>query len=592
MSGQWQDGRSPGRPVRFVPVNREDLLLLSSGLVLPRQVVPGEIWFPTVEGGRAVLEDGLRSSEVELLQAGKTERFPVLVRLVPGDGFPENRTLSLDDVEGLCFRTDDERDQFLFRPVAEWSAEGLRCWTEPKLFDLAGPPRFSLSPRGESSPAAVVADRITGGVAMLLELVALCPDCVAEVGTLLGVVQGPLAGLVRQAHQWILRSHPPSADVRQAAVVVREFGTSAAGTSRTLVDAVAEGLAAEPTDDCTREQEMVWARFCREIQDNLRVLQGRMLSDQGNVILRAAVLAARTDDARGLAFFRAADRPSGRLVTAVAAFLQGLRLGLGRLPWECKRSHQRFLSQFRACLEDLGPEGLDSVVGLRVRSETVEGLRCIRLEWRGGELARGTPSRECEGAEPGEDRTWALPECAPPEQACEEIHHGLPPPPPPPCLGDEEWASSGPAASADPDNELLGVEDIRACLEALGCTFRDQAPGLGPTILPNGRGLLLDWWPAGEQAVLEFCVQVSKKAKASEMRRLLTENGSDRALWRYALGDSGLVLRASLFFPPTKQQLMLLEGQLAEKLAVGSTPPHHGREGGRVRENTNQEQRA
>lgn len=69
---------------------------------------------------------------------------------------------------------------------------------------------------------------------------------------------------------------------------------------------------------------------------NKKEMNGELLSDSKNTILRGALLAALVGDVKVLRSFLEGDSPSGPRVTVLASFLVGLKTGLSGLPWREK----------------------------------------------------------------------------------------------------------------------------------------------------------------------------------------------------------------------------------------------------------------
>jgi hypothetical protein len=183
---------------------------------------------------------------------------------------------------------------------------------------------------------------------------------------------------------------PASAlNLGQADAVLQAFITHAAGGGgRELVGKVHANLASGTADAGKIRTADRWATMANAVIQNRASLGGDLLSDQGSVALRAALLASVADDVRALIPFIHAPRPAGRRVIVAAAFLIGLRTGVTDMPWAVKRAHLTTLSPLIVALREAVPEERQRV-GREFQiepDETPVGV-VLRLLWNDQEVA-------------------------------------------------------------------------------------------------------------------------------------------------------------------------------------------------------------
>jgi len=375
----------------FVPSNRERIMQQLGALVLspgfpPRAGTPAD-----AAGAPLLIHDGLRSEEIAVLADGRPRRFPVLAEIRPEackDGTP---AFGIVDVAALYFRNEDEASDFRFRPFDELDTEYLSCVVDPSLFALDGASRFDIpghTASSESERKAALADRIGGGVSCLLELTSVDPACRQTVADLLSR-QGSVPWLECLSRFSISAAEcdPSSAH----AAIMRAFIEHEAGSRSRLVEEIGRYLG-EVTDPEVARALPAWLNRADAVLSNRMVLDGKVLSDDGTIALRAAILAVVVDNVQDLAAFLYAERPAGRQVVVAAALLIGLRTGVRDLSWHRKLPHLDLLSPLLVALHD--PEHVVRDGGLSAfqeePDETVVPFELV-LYWRDHPLFRWTP---------------------------------------------------------------------------------------------------------------------------------------------------------------------------------------------------------
>lgn len=375
----------------FFPSNREDILLQLSSLALSAVFPPDVRSVPICNGGIAVLADGLRTEEAALLSRGQPARFPVLAELREAACTPGARAVSISDVLSLRFRSQQEADDFRFRPVEEFDTGVLNCVAEPSLFGLTGPIRFEsgLISMPEARQQAHLADRVAAGICHLLELGEREPSCWHAVADVLcqAADSTELQGLtLRTALSTSAEQTLP--DNRQSRTVLQAFISHTRGSPRTLIEYLYNHLCGIPADTSIAQAEERWFKTAQELLQNRRSLDGTLLSDTGFIPLRAALLAATVDNIEALQAFLHADKAAGHRVTAAAAFLIGLKTGITSLSWVKKSRHRDLLSSLVLALQDDDQDIRDDAAyAFQMEpDETPSGLQ-FQLSWRNRELA-------------------------------------------------------------------------------------------------------------------------------------------------------------------------------------------------------------
>jgi len=341
-----------GKSVRlFFPCNREDALLLLGSLCISEFFPVKSINLAVQPEGVALLSSGLRHSEAEALQAGRPERFPILVEVEPEAARRMPRTVGYEDIVGLTFRTQSEADDFRFRPVDEFDTETFQCRVEANLFDQEGEPRFSIRAPFDESKVDIgrVADRLSAGVDCLLELgqdKAVCRYAVACFldGTLHAKLSGEEMDFVA-ACEILLEGTVGAPRLTHQSAVVPAFAADEGTGPLQLLDEVVKRystLAVHVSE--VPKQLSTWADIARDVIKGRIALNGDLLSDDKSVILRGALLGVVTDGVDALSTFLDVEKPSGPKVTTEAAFLVGLKRGLVNTSWKQKKNQLPLLS--------------------------------------------------------------------------------------------------------------------------------------------------------------------------------------------------------------------------------------------------------
>lgn len=385
---------APERTRIFFPCNREDALLLLAGLCFSVGFPDEGVQLAIKSGQVAFIEDGLRRTEATLLEAGRSERYPVLVEVAPDLNLSARHIVSFADIVSLVFRSQEEADAFRFRPVDEFDPESLVWQVEPKCFGLEGPARFELVEQRDAEAIRIghLVDRIVAGINCMVALAEVHPACLPAVGRFLSSpasasefnIAGAVAALM------------PSADTDSspvASAVVQAFAQADDASPRKLIDALARRFTESGADDgrLTAEVEEKWVQVARDVAASRTTLNGDLLSDEKSVLLRAALLALQADGPDTLRTFLSAKKPAGVKVSSAAAFLVGLKQGLINGSWRQKGQHAKQLSSIARALLDsfsqVGGEGVAQVISV-TSADTDRSIRfslsmagCQLIEW-------------------------------------------------------------------------------------------------------------------------------------------------------------------------------------------------------------------
>lgn len=405
----------------FYPTNREDILLQLSSLAISADFPPGLTAAPVKEDGLVFLEDGLRTDEVPVLQSGRKGRFPVLIELAPSAASVSG-VFGLHQINALYFRDKDEAEEFRFRPVDELDTQVLDCRIEPSLFDLRGSARFqngaSVALPRESR--GYFADRIAGGVCSVLEFGKLAPDCWHEIADFLcGGPVVPSAGLTLALAFAAGCSLRPEAG--HAAAVVRAFIANDAGDSPgTLIENIYSNLAGAVADDAELRVAERWMSVANDLINNRMRLETELLSDEGMVSLRAALLAAVVDDVRMLVPFLNNPEPVGRKVLIAAAFLIGSRYGVMAMSWKAKSRWLCVLSPMIVALREASAGAWEDMPqAFHLEPDETASELIFRLFWSEHELvswnlddSQPRPAQDVAGSDVGSVSDVPLTSCS------------------------------------------------------------------------------------------------------------------------------------------------------------------------------------
>lgn len=341
----------------FFPCNREDALLLLSGLCVSHFFPEHGVRLAVQGTGVALLEDGIRLEEELLLEGDRPQRFSVLIEVDLSVQHLEPRIIEFRHIVCLHFRDQGEADEFRLRPVEEFNPESIPFAVSPHLFSLEGEERFSIRPRADENLASLgfLADRLAAGVCNLLALGGVRPACRKAIARLLAsdrLAAGECQGVaLEDAIVGLLETGPAPSACRHAWGAVRTFAYAERTSGRQLVDAAGAHFKGQgEANESVLHQEDRWQAVAYDVMASRVVLDGGMLSDGGSVVLRGTLLGALCDDVEAIGVFLDAEPPAGPEVVATAAFLAGLKRGLLDLAWSSKAAMASSLSTLVATL--------------------------------------------------------------------------------------------------------------------------------------------------------------------------------------------------------------------------------------------------
>ena len=328
----------------LVPLNRETAIAVLGGFCVS-DVPAADVSIPVQGRGLALLDDGLRSSEAELVSGGDARRFPVLLE------FPSSSVrkavsgecaIGLSQLARIIFRNSTEADDFRFRPFDELDTEALPHSVEPEKFDLAGEARFKMKAPDHSNGLAVFVDRFAAGVHNVLALAEIyAPTRGAAVDFFQQQAVSEQPGL-----QGCWRALAADADGAESGVLSSVVRAFASGQSRPdIIDRISRQLALS-----NEKAARAWGEIARSILQNRTQLTGEQLSDGKSIPLRAALLALSADTPAAIVAFLKSERPPGERVAVAASFLVGMKTGVLSLGWAQKKNHIERLSSLTTVL--------------------------------------------------------------------------------------------------------------------------------------------------------------------------------------------------------------------------------------------------
>ena len=292
----------PGGKSLFFPCNREDALLLLGSLCISEFFPDASVRLAIQPGGIALLDQGLRRSEEDLINGGRPERFPVLIEVDQHVGKRSPRVIEYSDVLGLVFRTQSEAEDFRYRPVDEFDTDSFSCRAESEIFGLPGEPRFGIRESSDKVTlnAGRIVDRLAAGVLCLLALGNARPDCRVAIADFLGRKSREKLGKEEidfEAAGDILLDIPSEmARSKHQRAIVPAFASFEGGSVRHLVEQVTRNFAAIPGgDEASARMESRWVEVALDVLKSRIALAGDQLSDDRSVLLRGALLGLVVD---------------------------------------------------------------------------------------------------------------------------------------------------------------------------------------------------------------------------------------------------------------------------------------------------------
>lgn len=389
---EGMSGTAGQSPRYFFPCNREDALVLLSGMLISPAFFINGIRLAVQNDQIAIIDGALRKSEEELLSGDRPERFPLLMEIGPEVAGRSARDISPGEIVRLVFRTTEESEDFRFRPVDEFDTESLRSSVEPALFGGDGEVRFALRPPLDESDddTGYVADRLAGAVHGALSLARSAPQlgpAIIDFFARNGSAEGPESLSFSIACEALHVVAADSVPTRRQSAVVAAFANDEGLGARALIQSVAGNFAATGSrSDEEARQESRWEATAHDAIRGRIAIDGDQVSDQGSILLRAALLGAIGDKPTSLLAFLAAEKPSGVRVTLQGSFLAGLKRGVLRTSWKDKSQDAPWIS---ALLREViaAPAGVgvrDSLVS--VRTEVLNGHTTITIAVAGHDV--------------------------------------------------------------------------------------------------------------------------------------------------------------------------------------------------------------
>ena len=392
----------PGGKSLFFPCNREDALLLLGSLCISEFFPDASVRLAIQPGGIALLDQGLRSSEEELIKGGRPERFPVLVEVAPHVRDRNPRVIGYGDVLGLIFRTQSDVEDFRYRPVEEFDTETFECRADEALFGLSGDPQFIIrdAPDKSKLDAGRVVDRLAAGVHCLLVLGDARPDCREAIVEFLGGEQAnePRKGEMNfaTAGEILIGSQAGMVYPKYQRAIALAFASFEGTSSRMLIEEVARNFSSlSGGDEYAARTESRWIEIAGDVLRSRVALGGDQLSDAKSVLLRGALLGLVVDKVDALFAFLDAEKPSGPRVTTTAAFLAGLKQGVINASWQEKKENVKTLSSLARMLSGAVANSPDKLANpFTVSEREADSISTISISAGEVSLAEWTAMRE------------------------------------------------------------------------------------------------------------------------------------------------------------------------------------------------------
>ena len=326
----------------FFPANREDALLLLGGICISEYFPEPSIALAVTDKGIAFVEDGLRILEANLLDRGRRQNFPLLIEVNERQANFQRVAILPPDIKAIWFRSPSECDEFRFRSVEEFDASTYPCSVDPERCGLEGTLRFERRTGSALADLGRLADKFSDGVLSIIDLGNRQPSCREAVWSFFGTNRGEESSLGLEfgdAVNAIIQSPDIGTDENKTrTAIISAFFSAVDPSPRALLERIRSLLIAQSSDGGTLSEPILKSLdFYELVVRNQTALTGDRLSDEKFVLLRGALLGLMVNDVDALETFLNAEQPSGARVTAIAAFLLGLKRGILSSSWEQKK---------------------------------------------------------------------------------------------------------------------------------------------------------------------------------------------------------------------------------------------------------------
>lgn len=364
----------------YFPTNREEILSILGSVNFNFKTTPLRI--QVAVAGKATPFQFTQSIHAnELIALSNNERnFPVLI--ASSNKFKRNQ-INFSDIHHLVFRTEQEKDAFRFRGVAEFNPECIDGLVQPELFQ-------SLQENNKKFKIIDLENeqnyhtRILSGLLNIWHVAAWrgFDSFVFE-----SIFQKDDLN-IQMLIQYILNldeneTHNELSEHLILAILhsVLKHGQL---TSAILLQKITDRWDELWSTDVPPQDEVIWFKYLTSIINSTQVLNlDKLTDDGGSVFLRAATLMIMSDDLNVLKNFSDQSSGIGSKVLYLAAFLIGLKTPLYRRPWQDKKNAIPLIEECAAIIDNrkltrlLKPlkNALFLSQGILIKTESVEACK-------------------------------------------------------------------------------------------------------------------------------------------------------------------------------------------------------------------------
>lgn len=346
----------------FIPLNRENALFVLSNAAIYPEGAEGTL-LPLADKKLLVLKTGLRETERQVVTGGREERFPVLVEVafktdkkVTKGQDPKQllKAVPISCIKFVHFESEDEKEDFLARPVRGFSFDWFKFSVSPGLFSLQGKNRLGDSLElTDEAQRLLYADSLAG--AFLASTINKKGNefPFEPVASIAGVSKkkNALAKLVARSFSVLNSKAMSSKKLEENMVfeVIRmnfEERNIKGSDQELLFEEVAQKLETLLSNDEDKFIIHKWKETALSYLNNLKAIDQKAFSDNKSIPLRAALLAIWKETPEELDAFHESFPQIGQNVFALAKFMTGVRKGLMKTPAEQKSPNLGWVSQF------------------------------------------------------------------------------------------------------------------------------------------------------------------------------------------------------------------------------------------------------
>lgn len=371
--------------VLYIPLNRESALyLLSYCTIYPESFLGSTGVY--INEKIPLLKNGLRSSEFDTITKGVPARFPLLVELeIPTtpkiawgrDPKELRRAIPLKSIKAIHFRSEEELDDFLSRPVRGVSFNWFPSQVSPKLFNQKGKSRLLNVHHLELEHTHVaLANSIAGAVLLTVDSPEEDRARHDMATSLLGLsTKYPsVHNLYTFTFDAIVNGGQPTEPKVAIAAIRTAYQAKYIKTHEPSVffDRFCEQITNSKLDGIDSRTISKWNTIAHEYADSLRDVDEASFADNGNIPLRSALLYFWKQNNESIRSFKQTYPYIGKEVLALASFFAGIGTGLNKIPSKVKEPHIDWISEI-ACHTYNAIDG-DKTIVAKLNKEPRDGL--------------------------------------------------------------------------------------------------------------------------------------------------------------------------------------------------------------------------